>query len=223
MNPSVTTDGFAIIPEVLAPAQVERLRSLFAEVTTAGQRGILELAEIQELAEAPEILRCLQPYFATRPFPVRGIFFDKNLAGAAANWLVPWHQDRTIVVQAKTAHAGFGPWSVKDGRPHVQPPAAVLESMLTIRLHLDPTDSSNGALRVLPGTHRSGFLSSAEISLQREQQAEFICEVSQGAALLMRPLLLHASGRSTSAVSRRVIHLEYASEPLPPGLDWAVH
>jgi len=36
----------------------------------------------------------------------------------------------------------------------------------------------------------------------------------------MRPLLLHASSASQSPRHRRVIHLEYAAEPLPGGLQW---
>jgi hypothetical protein len=37
----------------------------------------------------------------------------------------------------------------------------------------------------------------------------------------MRPLLLHASARSTSPRRRRVIHLEYGAGRLPGKLNWA--
>ena len=36
----------------------------------------------------------------------------------------------------------------------------------------------------------------------------------------MRPLLLHASASGTAPGHRRVVHLEYAAEPLPGGLEW---
>jgi hypothetical protein len=36
----------------------------------------------------------------------------------------------------------------------------------------------------------------------------------------MRPLLLHASASGTGPGHRRVIHLEYAVEELPGGLEW---
>ena len=39
-------------------------------------------------------------------------------------------------------------------------------------------------------------------------------------ALLMRPLLLHASSAAEAPGHRRVIHLEYAVDPLPDGLAW---
>ena len=36
----------------------------------------------------------------------------------------------------------------------------------------------------------------------------------------MRPLLLHASARSTTDRHRRILHIEYAGFPLPEGLRW---
>jgi hypothetical protein len=54
----------------------------------------------------------------------------------------------------------------------------------------------------------------------RTEIAEVSCAVEAGDALLMRPLLLHASSRSTRATHRRVLHLEYAWFPLPDGLAW---
>jgi hypothetical protein len=55
-------------------------------------------------------------------------------------------------VESRLPVPGFGPWSTKSGVIHVQPPAHILERMLAVRIHLDPTDDTNGALRVLPGT-----------------------------------------------------------------------
>ena len=87
-------------------------------------------------------------------------------------------------------------------------------------VHLGDAAETNGALRVLPGSHRLGRLSPAQIQQQRAQQADVLCAVAAGDALLMRPLLLHASGRSTSQRHRRVLHIEYAAFALPDGLDW---
>ncbi len=60
---------------------------------------------------------------------VRILAFDKTLA---ANWGVPWHQDRTIAVKQRVAIDSFGPWSVKAGVPHVEPPPALLEAIWSI-------------------------------------------------------------------------------------------
>ena len=109
---------------------------------------------------------------------------------------------------------------MKEGVPHVQPPMKLLEQMLTERLHLDDTDADNGALRVLSGTHRLGRLSAEAIQGCRETHEEILCEAEAGDVLLMRPLLLRASSRSSSARRRRVLHIEFAGFPLPKPLEW---
>jgi ectoine hydroxylase-related dioxygenase (phytanoyl-CoA dioxygenase family) len=120
-------------------------------------------------------------------------------------------------VRARRDAEGFGAWSEKAGVMHVQPPAAILERMLTVRLHLDAGDEANAPLRVIPGSHSRGRLDAAAIAHLRETSTVVACLVPRGGALLMRPLLLHAS----SASRRRVVHLEFAAGELPAGLEWA--
>jgi len=150
-------------------------------------------------------------------FPVRGILFDKI---PDANWKVPWHQDVTIAVREKAVVGGFGPWSTKAGILHVQPPASVLEKMISIRMHLDSCNESNGALQVIPGSHRSGRIAEIDIPSVLVGSQPHICAVNSGGVLLMRPLLLHASSASQSPAHRRVIHLDFVCEQLPAPLKW---
>jgi len=117
---------------------------------------------------------------------------------------------------------GFGPWSVKDGMTHVQAPVEVLGKMLAVRIHLDDCDEGNGALRVLPGTHRLGRLGSERIQELRAEKSDVVCPARAGDVMLMRPLLLHASGKSQGNGHRRVLHIEYAGFELPEGLRWQV-
>ena len=49
---------------------------------------------------------------------------------------------------------------------------------------------------------------------------EVVCEVLAGDAVIMCPLLLHASSPMTSGERRRVIHLEFADFALPAPLEW---
>lgn len=171
-----------------------------------------------QLCQSPLIRTVAENILGQGAFLVRSILFDKS---PGANWKVPWHQDLTIAVREKKDVPGFGPWSVKDGVIHVQPPAWVLERVITLRLHLDDCDESNGALKVLPGSHCQGKLGADQIQALRQQSLAVLCPVSKGGMLLMRPLLLHASSPATHPTHRRVIHLEFAAEPLPVGLDWA--
>jgi ectoine hydroxylase-related dioxygenase (phytanoyl-CoA dioxygenase family) len=92
--------------------------------------------------------------------------------------------------------------------------------MITIRLHLDDTPASNGALRVIPGSHRFGRIPAAALA-GYEKENEVVCECMAGDAVLMSPLLLHSSRRSVTPERRRVIHFEYArSADLDRRLTW---
>jgi hypothetical protein len=217
MTHDIGQHGFAIVPDVLSADEQRELAASLGVVTGAGRRGLLGVPHVAGLARSSKLLDLVRPQMPSEPKPVRALYFDKS---PAANWLVPWHQDLSLAVCARVEVPGFGPWSTKDGIPHVQPPVDLLEQMLTVRLHLDDTDESNGALRVLPGSHRLGRLSPEGIQELRGRQPDFLCRIATGGALLMRPLLLHASSRSTSPSHRRILHIEYASFSLPGGLEW---
>ncbi len=215
-HPELQERGFALLPQVLDAAACDSLRDLLGDAEGAGSRGVLRLAEVMSLARTL-LTDLVRPYLPGVPVPVRGIYFDKR---PGTNWLVAWHQDLTLALKERSEVPGWGPWSVKDGVPHVQPPVECLEQMLTVRLHLDDADADNGALRVLAGTHRLGRLNAESIAQCRETHAEVLCAAKAGDALLMRPLLLHASARSTSERRRRVLHIEFAGFSLPPPLEW---
>lgn len=209
--------GCSLRRAVLAPDEITRLAEALGSNSSAGQRGMLADPSVSRLAFSERFLDLVRPHVPGAPRPVRAILFDKS---PDVNWLVPWHQDLSLTVRERRDVPGFGPWSVKEGLPHVQPPVAWLESMLTIRLHLDDSGKENGALRVLPGSHRHGKLDGESIARLRESIAEECIDAAAGNVFLMRPLLLHASGRSSSDRRRRVLHIEYCGLDLPDGLDW---
>jgi hypothetical protein len=217
MNNEIEQLGFAVIQNVIEKSEQLELLSILGPVPGAGRRGLLSVPAVATLARSDHLLKLARPHSPSEPMPVRAIYFDKSAEG---NWLVPWHQDLTLAVRRRGEVPGFGPWSVKDGVPHVQPPVELLEQMLAVRIHLDDADETNGALRVLPGSHRLGRLSAERIQELRANEAEYLCAARAGDALLMRPLLLHASSRSTSERHRRVLHIEYAAFSLPAELQW---
>ena len=220
--------GFATRDGVLSESEVQELLSAMERVNNAGLvrkrggifavRNLLDVStEVQRLACSPVIRKLVAPVLGSECFPVRGILFDKI---PGANWKVPWHQDVTIAVQQRIEIDGFGPWSIKADVLHVQPPASVLENMLSVRLHLDACGEENGALRVVPGSHQLGRIPEDEIPSARHNLPERVCAVGVGGALLMRPLLLHASSPSRAPEHRRVIHLDFAAVQLPLGMNW---
>jgi ectoine hydroxylase-related dioxygenase (phytanoyl-CoA dioxygenase family) len=218
----IAENGFRTIDSYLPPESIE---SLIADITAlnlapdrAGTRNLLELVpSIRRLSQSPQIRSLVAPILGETARVVNGRFFDKQ---PTANWKVPWHQDVTIAVKNRLELPDYHPWSVKGGISHVQPPIAILEQMLTVRIHLDRTDESNGALKVIPGSHRQGKLTAAEIDRWKQLNLAISADCQAGGVLLMRPLLLHASSIATVPSHRRVIHLEYARLPLPDGLAW---
>ena len=226
---AVERDGYAIIPRCLDEGTIDRLLAELQRVGDGeavsrragrafGVRNLLNvLPSARALAEGAQLRALVVPILGGEARVVRGIYFDKH---ADANWKVAWHQDLTIAVRRQIDVEGFGPWSTKAGVTHVQPPVSVLEKMLALRLHLDDADASNGALRVIPGTHKCGRLDAQEIQLRKEGREIITCAVPRGGVMLMRPLLLHASSVASKPAHRRVLHFEYSPAGLPGGLTW---
>ncbi len=221
--------GFAIIPKVIDQPTVAALLDALASVRLQdavkqragrayGIRRLLELVPLtRELADSSMLRSLVELVLGKKAKVVRGIFFDKT---PVANWKVPWHQDTVIALRARHDIPGFSAWSVKAGVVHVQPPSEILASILAVRLHLDDADETNGALRIIPGSHLHGLLEDDAIQQWKARGEIVTCAVPRGGALLMRPLLLHASSVATQPTHRRVLHLEYSAMDLPEGLEW---
>ncbi len=227
---AVEQDGFALVEGVVSDSVVDMLLPALAAVdqssTAAVQkrgslhaiRNLLEVVpEVERLARSPEMRALVEPIIGKSAFAVRGILFDKV---PEANWKVAWHQDLTIAVREQREAPGFGPWSEKAGIVHVQPPASVLEHMITVRLHLDACGPDNGPVQVIPGSHRVGRLAVEEIAQWRQAAEPVLCTSDRGGVLLMRPLILHASSPARVPGHRRVVHIEFAAADLPHALEW---
>ncbi len=225
----VATRGFALVENVISLPFAQEIITALAQIQFSaevrqragkayGIRRLLEVVPIiRTLAQSESLRSILDPVIGNHARIVRGILFDKN---PVANWKVPWHQDVVIALREKKEVPGFSAWSMKAGVVHAQPPVEILESILAVRIHLDDTDENNGALRVISGSHEFGILEDEEIQKLKESNEQVTCTAATGGALLMRPLLLHASSPATFPTHRRVIHLEYSALNLPDGLEW---
>src|SRR5262245_27210481 len=150
---SFERDGFVVIPDVINDDVVDRL----IDSLPAGNKILIDLQhsertyairnlfqgfpEVRRLAESAAIRALAEPMLGPVAFAVRGLFFDKT---PEANWKVSWHQDLSIAVRHRIEVPGFGPWSVKAGVVHVQPPTEILERMIVVRVHLDDCSEQNG-------------------------------------------------------------------------------
>lgn len=212
------TSGFAMVPGAIPEDTVIKLREdvdrVAQEAGTTCVRHLRAKSESVDQLSRSELLAALLPAGYR---PVRSIFFDKTIK---ENWPVAWHQDLTISVQRRRDIEGYGPWSLKDDAVHVQPPTALLERMVTLRIHLDDTPASNGALRVVPGSSTFGKIPAQEIA-DKVQGRDYTCDCAAGDVLMMSPLILHTSRRSANPGRRRIIHIEYAPrDALDSRLAW---
>ncbi|WP_310497181.1 phytanoyl-CoA dioxygenase family protein [Sandarakinorhabdus sp.] len=148
---------------------------------------------------------------------VRAIWFDKT---PDANWLVPWHQDRTIAVRERREVPGYGPWSVKQGTCHVEPPFALLAAMLTMRLHIDDCPADNAPLEVAIGSHRKRIAADAAAA-EAEERPRHVCLAAPGDLWLYCTPILHRSAWAAKPGRRRVLQMDFCAEALPIGLQWA--
>lgn len=120
MHPEIEQDGLALVRRVLGAKECSALLETLGPVAGAGERRLLGRPEVAAFARSDRLLNLIRPHLPAEPRPVRAIYFDKSVG---ANWGVPWHQDLTIALRARAEVPGFGPWSVKEDIPHVQPPA----------------------------------------------------------------------------------------------------
>lgn len=216
--------GFAVRERVFE--RVEMARAIDALTHTelvrsrAGARHVLSVPIVRELASDPRLVNIARRFVGAAAVPFRATLFDKS---ETSNWLVPWHQDTALPVRNRVDNPEWGPWSVKAGILYAHAPAPALESVVALRLHLDDSTRSNGPLRVLPGTHDRGVLTGAEIDQVAREVAAVDCVAPAGGVVAMRPLLVHASSKTSDGKPRRVLHIEYATRlEVGPGIVLAV-
>lgn len=224
---AIANDGFAIVPDVLPASDVNELTAAIDAIPSGeavrqkrsvyGVRNLLEISPaVCGLATRPEVWRFVTPVLGEAAFACRAIFFNKT---PDANWVLGWHQDSVISVAEKIETPGFLAWGQKAGVWQVQPPPEILANRLALRIQLDDCGPDNGPLRVLPGSHRHGWVED-DLARWKEESTQVVCTVPLGGIVAMSPMILHASSKAIRPSNRRVIHIEFACQELPNGLQW---
>lgn len=224
----ILENGFTTVNEIYSSDEVEQIiykinqtdtsKETFRKSTDlfAIRQFLNEIPATRELIFNDNLKSLISQLFGHDFFVVKSIYFDKP---ETSNWYVPYHQDLTISVDKKLEIENFGPWTIKHNQFAVQPPIDILENNFTIRIHLDDTNENNGALKVVPKSHLRKIYRPETINWDKE--TETICNVSKGSVMIMKPLLLHSSSRTTNNKKRRVIHIEFSNQELPLELKWA--
>lgn len=221
-------EGFAVIDGIYNDQEINQIIAAIdyldhsaptfrkSEDLFAVRKLLKEAPEIKSLIFSDRLKTALNELFGTGYFVTKSIYFDKP---ATSNWFVAYHQDLTISVDQQKSIDGFSKWTVKQNQYAVQPPLSLLQDNFTIRIHLNHTDENNGALKVIPKSHLKDIYRPENIDWSKE--TEVSCNVRKGGIMLMKPLLLHSSSRTTNHQRRRVIHIEFSRTELPEGLAWA--
>ena len=143
--------GFSIHRAVFTATEISALTAALETVdverTRAGARHLMSVPAVQALAEEPRLREIAAAHLGGEPVPFRATLFDKS---PEANWLVSWHQDTALPLEARASVPGWGPWSEKQGILYAHAPAAALDRVIALRVHLDDSTERNGPLRVSP-------------------------------------------------------------------------
>ena len=220
----IETRGFAIVERVFRSDEIDSITDALARAplarSRAGARHAIQDPLVAALARHTRLLTMVRSVLGREALPYRATLFNKS---PTSNWLVVWHQDTALPLCRREEVPGWGPWSVKSGVTYAHAPAAALNRVLALRIHLDDSTPLNGPLRVISGTHRQGVLNDDAVRLLAHQNEPIDCLVGRGGILAMRPLLVHASSKSRTEASRRVLHVEYAaSMAIDRGLELAI-
>ncbi|MGB8698828.1 MAG: phytanoyl-CoA dioxygenase family protein [Thermosynechococcaceae cyanobacterium] len=218
MSLQFQSNGFEVTVPLLSAEECQTAIAHLTTISSSGKRNLLLTHWCISLARMLASHPVLEPLLPTAAVAIQCTLFEKS---PERNWLVSLHQDLSIPVASRINHSAVRGWSEKEGVLYVQAPAAVLADMVAVRLQLDESGPNDGALRVVPGSHLYGRLDDAEVKRLRDNMGEIVCPVPKGAALVIRPLLLHGSSKLTQLHMRRVLHFLFAPPVLPFGLRWA--
>lgn len=127
-----------------------------------------------QLLGSPLLLSLAEAICGEDFFPVQDFAVIKNLGD---NSEVMWHQDVLTNVPGKSFMIGF---------------------------YLDPADDANGALRVVPGSHRSG-----KNICELQKMPYDVLQAGAGDLLMHDLMTAHSSGLMSSQQQRRVVYFEF--------------
>lgn len=198
-------DGFAVIPDVLSPTQVEDvLARLWQAAKESERRGVP--THIKGLDPNKSNVRVfnlidLDPIFMT--------LIDNPTADAVVSGIL--HSNYIVSnFTANIARPGSEPMMIHSDQGIVVPEPWTEPWSLNIIWCLSDIRSDNGATRYLPGSHR--FQSASEVPPDIEDRLVPF-EASAGSILAMDGRMWHTSGSNITQAEDRPLLFGYYSKP----------
>lgn len=224
--------GYVLIPGALSPAEVHELQAttdrIAAQAAGLTEENSLFDFEAAHTPEVPMVQRLKKPhrvdplYFALAKHPAIFTLVQRicgenmrlshskiNMKAAREGSPLEWHQD----------------WAFA---PHTNMSTCVASVMI------DDVSLENGAMQVLPGSHKGplfdhhdpelGFVGAVDIAAQKVDIGGAASLVgAAGTVSIHHPMTMHGSGANRSGRQRRILFLEYAASdafPLFYDVDW---
>jgi ectoine hydroxylase-related dioxygenase (phytanoyl-CoA dioxygenase family) len=195
-------DGFLVLEDALAPDEVETLTAAVDRVwrEESPDRGALHLlgfvgrdAAFVELVDHPAVLPLVLDLLGWNVYVYHSHLDVHPPAAPDGRWR--WHQD--------------------GGRQNVDVESPRRRLSVKVAWFLTDTPAAgHGALRIVPGSHRSDTLSRA-----REPREAVPLLVRAGSAVLFDRRLWHARGDNVSAVTRKALFYAYSFRWVRPRDD----
>ena len=199
-------DGFVVLPNVLTPAECESVVDLLDSVWTAGDFGSLYDGEphVRFVPDALQHSALVQ------------VCFGHPLVLAAVRHVLG---DNIVLHRnnGRSCFPGGGRQPLHElarrrGRPH--------ERCQVITCLTDFT-TTNGATRVIPGTHLDDSEAKAAIvDPYAPHPKEILVTAPRGAVIIKNSQLIHSGTRNSSGEPRRAVLTSFALRGTPSPYDW---
>jgi len=215
--------GFAFADVRLSEAQCEYV---LTSLPPADQRGglhrLLSHPTLLSLIRHKQLGKCLWALTGRELVAVAARIEICATSDGAAQW----RQESVVAVRERMDVSGYGPWTSQLGVPHVEAPSSLLKQMLILRVICNSDMQEAATLQVVPGSHRAGKLSDAQVRQVVATTPAATLEVPRGSLLLLKPLLVHGGPASMSPPVRyHVLQITFAPPEAISPLQWssAIH
>lgn len=211
--------GRVWLREFFSTAEVSELAAHCAFEERPGAR--LDLTDaISKFVGPMSRLASVVSGFGVDASPVRLVSFNKS---DAANWSVPWHQDRVIAVASHHDVAGYSNWVSKSEFWHCEAPLSLLSDMVFVRVYIDEEQPENGPLQIALRSHKQGAISANKARVFAAACEIETCLGEPGDILVVHALTLHKSRSAEMVSTRRALRIDYAPRgSLDRNLEWAI-
>lgn len=206
---SFEADGFLILRDLLSPTETADLQAWAQEVHDWPTDSLSPWMPYEEVNAAGQRVLCRTENYAASHSGLNALLRGEKLASVLRE--LTGGEDMVLFkekINYKLAGSGgFAPHIDAAAYNHVKK-----MNHLSILLSVDPSNMANGALEVVPGSHREEIPLGEDRCLAKswvEKQNWVPVELEAGQVLIFGSYLAHRSGKNASAQDRKALYATY--------------